>query len=344
MSTPQILSPSQVAQAAEALAAGQLVAFATETVYGLGADARNDRAVAQIFAAKGRPSFNPLIVHFPNAEAVWAWVQADARARALAAAFWPGPLTLVLPRRLDVAQPLSALVSAGLPTVAVRVPAHPLAQEVLQRAGVPVAAPSANRSGGISPTTAAHVVASLKDRVDWVLEGGACAVGVESTVLDLSTPQAVILRPGGVTAEQIAAVLAAPVLSSLEAPEAPKSPGQLLSHYAPHLPVRLNVTAPQAGEAWVGFGAGSTVADGATVSLSASGDCLEAAAALFAVLHQLDQPENYTAIAIAPIPEQGLGVAINDRLRRAAAPRPPSSSPLLRPVGEKGRGKPCQRS
>lgn len=311
-----IFSPTDQAleRAANALRDGHLVAFPTETVYGLGADAGNDRAVAQIYQAKGRPSFNPLIVHFPSVQEAAAHVTLDARARALADAFWPGPLTLVLPRRPESS--LSRLVSAGLPSVAVRVPGHPLAQRLLQRAGLPVAAPSANRSGGISPTRAEHVAASLGDRLAMILDGGPCAVGLESTVVDLSTPVAALLRPGGITREQIEAVIG-PLVLSTEAEDAPKSPGQLLSHYAPGLPVRLNATQAAPDEALLGFG---PVA-GQPRSLSASGDLVEAAAALFDALHHLDDPTRYRAIAVAPIPEQGLGLAINDRLRRAAAPR-----------------------
>lgn len=307
-------SSESLSVAGDALRAGRLVAFATETVYGLGACAYDDTAVARIFAAKGRPSFNPLIVHFPSSAEARREVDFDARAEALAAAFWPGPLTMVLPRRSD--SRLSRLVSAGLPSVAVRVPAHPLAHALLSAAAVPVAAPSANRSGGISPTTAAHVAASLQDRVDLILDGGACQVGLESTVIDLSTLQATLLRPGGITHAQLEAVIG-PVALSTDAPDAPKSPGQLLSHYAPGLPVRLNVTAPHPGEAWLGFGR----CPGATASLSINGDLVEAAASLFAQLHALDDPTRFTAIAVAPIPDHDLGAAINDRLKRAAAPR-----------------------
>ncbi len=312
----EILPPSAEAldRAAAALRAGDLVAFPTETVYGLGADATNDHAVARIYQAKGRPSFNPLIVHFPTAAAAAEHVVFDVRAENLAAAFWPGPLTLVLPRRPE--SPLSRLVSAGLPSVAVRVPAHALARDLLTAAAIPVAAPSANRSGGISPTLAQHVAASLADRVALILDGGACTVGVESTVIDLSTPTAALLRPGGITAEQMSAVIG-PLVASSESPDAPKSPGQLLSHYAPGLPVRLNATRAEEGETLLGFG---PVA-GQPLSLSLTGDLVEAAAHLFAALHHLDQPDRYRAIAVAPIPENGLGLAINDRLRRAAAPR-----------------------
>lgn len=310
-------SPAVLTEAAHALRAGQLVAFATETVYGLGGSAYDDTAVARIFAAKGRPSFNPLIAHVPSAEEAARDVIFDARAHALAAAFWPGPLTLVLPKAAGSA--ISHLVSAGLPTVAIRVPGHPVAQAFLRAAGVPVAAPSANRSGGISPTCAAHVAASLGDQVDMVLDGGPCHVGLESTVVDLSTPQAALLRPGGITRAQIEAIIG-PVLTAQENPDAPKSPGQLLSHYAPGLPVRLNVRSPLPSEAWLGFGPDCDPAQ-TVASLSACGDLVEAAANLFALLYAFDDPSRFSGIAVAPIPDHDLGAAINDRLRRAAAPR-----------------------
>lgn len=303
-----------IAAAAALLRAGRLVAFPTETVYGLGGAATDDTAVARIFEAKGRPSFNPLIVHVPDIAAAETCAVFDDRARAVAAAFWPGPLTLVLPRRDEAG--LSRLVSAGLPSVALRVPAHPVAQALLRAAGVPVAAPSANRSGGISPTRAEHVIASLGDRVDMVVDGGPCAVGLESTVLDLTGPQAVLLRPGGITPAELEAVLGTPVISGSDDPAAPKSPGQLLSHYAPDRPVRLNATEARPGEALLGFGP----APGATLTLSESGDLVEAAARLFAALHALDDAR-FTGIAVMPVPDNGLGLAINDRLRRAAAPR-----------------------
>lgn len=303
-----------VAAAADLLRAGRLVAFPTETVYGLGGAATDDAAVARIFDAKGRPRFNPLIVHVPDVAAAEAIAVFDARARALTARFWPGPLTLVLPRREDAG--LSRLVSAGLPTVAVRVPVHPVAQAVLRAAGLPIAAPSANRSGSISPTRAEHVAASLGERVDLIVDGGPCTVGLESTVVDLTGERAAILRPGAVTEADLAAVLGEPVAMESGNPDAPKSPGQLLSHYAPDRPVRLNARYARPGEALLGFGA----APEAVLNLSESGDLVEAAANLFAMLHALDRPP-WNGIAVMPIPEEGLGAAINDRLRRAAAPR-----------------------
>lgn len=306
-------SPAVLEEAAALLRDGRLVAFPTETVYGLGANARIDTAVAGIFAAKGRPHFNPLIVHVPDMPAALELAEFDDRARRVAARFWPGPLTLVLPRRADSG--LSHLVSAGLPSVALRMPAHPLAQDLLRRAGCPVAAPSANRSGSISPTQAAHVANSLGDRVDLIVDGGSCAVGVESTVIDLTTPQAALLRPGGIAREDLEAELG-PLVLSTDAEDAPKSPGQLLSHYAPSCPVRLLAERAEPGEALLGFGGTA----GAVLDLSPSGNLLEAAANLFAMLHRLDA-EGWQGIAVAPVPDIGLGLAINDRLRRAAAPR-----------------------
>ncbi|WP_404381737.1 L-threonylcarbamoyladenylate synthase [Caenispirillum salinarum] len=305
-------------EAGRLLRDGVLVAFPTETVYGLGGDATSETAVAGIFEAKGRPRFNPLIVHVPDADAAARLVEMDTRARVVAEAFWPGPLTLVLPRRADSG--LSLLVSAGLDSVAVRVPAHPVAQGLLRAAGRPVAAPSANRSGAISPTRAAHVAESLGERVALIVDGGPCSVGLESTVLDLTTPAATILRPGAITAADLEPLIGPVAESGGEGqdadPAAPKSPGQLLSHYAPDRPVRLNATAAHPGEALIGFGG----TEGAEADLSPSGDLKEAAAALFATLRALDRAP-FTGIAVAPIPDEGLGRAINDRLKRAAAPR-----------------------
>lgn len=306
---------AEILRAGDILRSGGLVAFPTETVYGLGGDATNDHAVARIFEAKGRPSFNPLIVHLPDAEAAERVAVFDERARRVAAAFWPGPLTLVLIRRDEAG--ISRLVSAGLPSVALRVPRHPLAIALLQAAGKPIAGPSANRSGQLSPTTAAHVRESLGGRIDGIVDGGPCGVGLESTVLDLTTDTPVILRPGGVTPADLAAVLGMIPVLSADDPDAPKSPGQLASHYAPGVPVRLDATQAHPGEALLGFGGTA----GAVLDLSPGGDLIEAAAHLFAYLHDLDDSGQYNGIAVAPIPDQGLGMAINDRLRRAAAPR-----------------------
>ena len=319
--TGQILAPTfgNLALAAKALQAGKLVSFPTETVYGLGGDATNDRAVAAIYAAKGRPSFNPLIVHVGNLTGAARYVEISPAAEVLARHFWPGALTLVLPRRDNCR--LSLLASAGLDSVAVRVPAHPAAQGLLLMSGLPLAGPSANPSGRISPTLAEHVIEGLGDKVEMVLDGGPCSIGLESTVLSLLGIKPQILRPGGVTAEQLGAVLGIDVaLAPIEANTTDlRSPGQLASHYAPNLPVRLNATATQAGEALLAFGPNAP--QGETVlNLSLSGDLNEAAANLFAMLRRLDRP-GMTSIAVMPIPETGLGIAINDRLRRAAAPR-----------------------
>lgn len=311
---PRLLTPDAdgIAAAARILRDGGLVAFPTETVYGLGADARNSHAVARIFAAKGRPQFNPLIVHVPSVDAARRLAHFDARADALAAAFWPGPLTLVLPRRADSG--LSELVSAGLDSVALRVPAHPLARALLDACDLPLAAPSANPSGRISPTRAEHVAAGLGARVDAILDGGACAVGVESTIIGLTGPDAQLLRPGGLPAEVVEACLGT---SLARAGSAITAPGQMTSHYAPKGQMRLNVTDPARDEILLGFG---PVA-GAAINLSPAGDLVEAAANLFAALHQLDA-QGAEKIAVSPIPMRGLGRAINDRLARAAAPRP----------------------
>ena len=315
MQTRRIAATSDgIAEAADLLRAGALVAIPTETVYGLAADARNDRAVAAIYAAKNRPAFNPLIVHLPDLAAVARLAVLTPEAERLAAAFWPGPLTLVLPLRPDAG--LSPLVTAGLDTVAIRLPAHPVARALLTQAGIPVAAPSANPSGRVSPTRAEHVLAGLSGRIAAVLDGGPCAVGVESTILALDGPPA-LLRPGGVAVEAIEAALGAPLLMPGD-PSTPKAPGQLASHYAPEARVRLNATQAREGEVMVGFGpiAGH-------LTLSASGNLLEAAANLFHFLREADALAGPGgAIAFAPVPETGLGRAINDRLRRAAAPRP----------------------
>jgi len=320
------ISPESLGKAAGIIRDGGLVAFPTETVYGLGANALDGRAVARIFEAKGRPQFNPVIVHVPDAKAAAALVEMDDAARKVAAQFWPGPLTLILKRRPDCK--ISELCSAGLPTLAVRVPRHPAAQALLKEAGVPIAAPSANRSGQISPTTPAHVSASLGDAVDMILAAGPCEVGLESTVLDLSGDYPAVLRPGAVTAEEISAVLEQEVSYEIEASEKPKSPGQLLRHYAPGIPVRLNAIDLQKGEALLAFGsdkfmgirgggAAKDLPGSMRRNLSESGDLNEAAANLFRLLHELDS-KSHSGIAVMAIPERGLGIAINDRLRRAA--------------------------
>jgi L-threonylcarbamoyladenylate synthase len=305
-----------LARAAQLLREGRLVAFPTETVYGLGGDARNDRAVAGIFAAKGRPRFNPLIVHVADLAMAETIAVFSPAARALAQAFWPGPLTLVLPLRPEAG--ISELVTAGLDTVAIRLPAHPLARALLAAFGGPLAAPSANPSGKISPTRAAHVAEGLSGKIAGVLDGGACAVGVESTILSLDPPR--LLRPGGIPAEALEAALRQPLQTGGDAAK-PNAPGQLTSHYAPGAGVRLEAGAPRPGEVWIGFG---PQCSGADLTLSASGDLVEAAAGLFAMLRAADAlaaERGAAMIAVAPVPETGLGRAINDRLRRAAAPR-----------------------
>ncbi len=317
MAKTKILSPTPdgIAHAVAVLRSGGLVAFPTETVYGLGGNAFSDVAVARIFEAKGRPRFNPLIVHVRDLTAARQFALFDDQALAIAAAFWPGPLTLVLPLRADAG--LSPLVTAGLDTVAIRVPAHPLAQRLLQEFGWPLAAPSANPSGRVSPTRADHVLDGLSGRIPAILDGGPCAVGVESTILGMvGTP--VLLRPGGIPVEAIEAALGMVLATGGDA-QKPSAPGQLASHYAPNVPVRLQVTAPDLGEVWVGFGPGCA---GAALNLSADGDLVSAAAALFHTLRMADDLAGPGGrIAFAPIPEAGLGRAINDRLRRAAAPR-----------------------
>ncbi|MEE4451973.1 L-threonylcarbamoyladenylate synthase [Novosphingobium resinovorum] len=302
--------PEGIADAARRLREGGLVAVPTETVYGLAARADRDGSVAAIYRAKGRPSFNPLIVHVADLASGQALAQFDARALSLAEAFWPGALTMVLPLREGA--PIAAAVTAGLPTLALRCPAHPVMRAVIAATGLPLAAPSANRSGGVSPTEAAHVVTSLGGGVDAVIDGGACEAGLESTIVALrGDGRWQMLRPGPITEARIAAVLGVPsdpvVSQDIEAP------GQLASHYAPGKPVRLDATDAAADEFHIGFGpvAGHS-------SLSASGDLAEAAARLYALLHAgagAPQPR----IAIAPIPESDIGTAINDRLRRAAA-------------------------
>ncbi|WP_135469527.1 L-threonylcarbamoyladenylate synthase [Crenalkalicoccus roseus] len=329
----RLLPPGEVGRAAALLREGALVAFPTETVYGLGADARNPRALAAVFEAKGRPRFNPLIVHYPEAGAAFAEVAAEGRARTLAARFWPGPLTLVLPRRPGCGVDL--LASAGLETLAVRVPAHPLALALLRAAGVPVAAPSANRSGAVSPTTAEHVLEGLGGRIAAVLDGGPCPVGVESTVLDLSGEEAVLLRPGGVPVEAIEAAIG-PVArraAAVEGGEGLRSPGLLASHYAPGLPVRLEAREAAPDEALLAFGPAPSGA-AVTWNLSERGDLAEAASRLFAGLRWLDAEgtrRGCARIAAMPVPRTGLGLAINDRLARAAAPRPGLLHPQRRP-------------
>jgi L-threonylcarbamoyladenylate synthase len=304
-----------IAAAAKILRDGGLVAFPTETVYGLGADAANDQAVAAIFAAKGRPQFNPLIVHVSDLAAAEAIVEFVQQARLIAQAFWPGALTLVLPRRTGAR--VSLLASAGLDTVALRVPAHPIARALLTVTGRPIAAPSANVSGQISATTAQHVHEELGEKVNLILDGGPAQFGIESTVIAFDRGQAILLRPGAVSRDAIEAV--AGKLSSPNTREI-SSPGQLASHYAPRASIRLNAQDVAPDEALLAFGTGAFAGAPNVCNLSAAGDLREAAANLFAMLRALDA-SGAKQIAIMPIPETGLGEAINDRLRRAAAPR-----------------------
>jgi L-threonylcarbamoyladenylate synthase len=310
-----ILPPDEaaIAEAAEILRRGGLVAFPTETVYGLGADARNGRAVAAIFAAKGRPRFNPLIVHVRDMRAAEMLAVFSKPAHALAARFWPGALTLVLPRKTDSG--LSDLVCAGLDTIALRVPSQPIAQRLLAVAGIPIAAPSANPSGQVSATTATHVAEGLN--IDLIIDGGPTRLGLESTIIGFDGEQPVLLRPGAIAREAIE-----DIVGKLAQPagETISSPGQMRSHYAPRARLRLNATDIRAGEALLAFGPNAPTGARATRNLSERGDLVEAASNLFAMLRELDAV-GATAIAAMPIPAHGLGEAINDRLRRAAAPR-----------------------
>jgi len=307
-----------IAAAARVLREGGLVAFPTETVYGLGADATRGSAVARLYAAKGRPRFNPLIAHVADAKAALALARFSDEAKLLAGVFWPGPLTLVLPKAEGC--PVAELATAGLDSIAVRVPDHPVAGDLLKAFGKPVVAPSANRSGHVSPTTAQHVRADLDGRIDLIVDGGATSVGVESTIVScLGAPA--LLRPGGVPRDAIERVLGHALVIADAAPEdAPLAPGMLASHYAPKTRLRLNAADAKAGEALLAFGA--VAPKGAHVlNLSASSDLVEAAANLFSHLRALDAA-GARAIAVMPIPNEDLGEAINDRLARAAAPRP----------------------
>ncbi len=315
-----------IRKAADRLKAGWLVALPTETVYGLGADATSDRAVAGIFAAKGRPVFNPVIVHFSSREEAEEAVVFNDKAELLAELFWPGPLTLILPRREGTK--VSLLCSAGLPTLAVRCPGHPVARQLIKALGRPIAAPSANASGTLSPTTPQHVLNSLGENAGMILAGGKAAVGVESTVVDMTGDVPVLLRPGAVTLEDLQQHLGEVLVETEAVNDNPKSPGQLLKHYAPKTPLRLKAVDVKPGEALLAFGSikfmgiqgGGAAKDlpaNACQNLSEKSDLDEAAAHLFAMLHFLDGG-GFKGIAVMNIPEAGLGVAINDRLRRAA--------------------------
>jgi L-threonylcarbamoyladenylate synthase len=307
-----------IAEAGQMIRSGALVAFPTETVYGLGADATNGEAVARVFEAKGRPTFNPLIVHVLGLEQALIIGTFSAMARRLTEAFWPGPLTLVVPRAPT--SDVSDLVSAGLPTVALRSPDHPVTRALLVEAQRPLAAPSANRSGQVSATLAEHVAADLGDKAALILDGGPTTLGLESTVLSLVDETPILLRPGAVTTEALEAVMDGRLARQGEATGNPTSPGQLASHYAPRAALRLNAYNWQPDEAALAFGAIAESPARAFINLSPSGDLVEAAANLFAALRSLDA-SGAPAIAVTPIPPHGLGEAINDRLQRAAAPR-----------------------
>ena len=319
-------TPDMIARAGTLIAGGKLVAFPTETVYGLGADATQGQAVAAIFAAKGRPSFNPLIVHVPDVARAEEHALFDERAEELATRFWPGPLTLILKRRAG--SMISDLATAGLDSVAIRVPSHPVARALLIASDRPIAAPSANRSGRISATTAIHVAEELGERVDLILASGKSQLGLESTILDLSGDRPMLLRPGAVTIEEIAEAIGG-IETGEGSPDKPNAPGQLRRHYAPATRLRLNAAMADPGEAWLAFGpdpfAGRLAAH--KLNLSESGDLNEAAANLFAMLRALDDGEHHSIARVMPIPEVGLGLAINDRLRRAAAPADEGDAP-----------------
>ena len=307
------LSNLKIKEASDFLRTGELVAFPTETVYGLGADATNDSAVAKIFEIKGRPQFNPLISHLPSAQHAFKLGVFSTIAKELASTFWPGPITFVVPRSNNC--PISWLASAGLETVAIRVPDHPVARELLELANVPVAAPSANLSGKISPTRSEHVREEFGSNISSILEGGECRVGLESTVLDLSGSIPKLLRPGCITQRQLETV--AGKIKMATQTDKISSPGMLASHYAPEAEVRIRATTSIEGEAFLGFG---EISFEPYPNLSPRGDLLEAASNLFHMMRELDK-KNPKCIAVAPIPNEGLGIAINDRLHRAAAPR-----------------------
>lgn len=305
-------SPENMKKAADTIKNGGLVAFPTETVYGLGANVYDSRAVSNIFAAKQRPYFDPLISHIAETDFLKEYAATDERVFALAKRFWPGPLTFVLNRIEE--NPSLDLACSGLKTLTVRMPNHPIALELIRKSGVPIVAPSANKYQSISPTTAQHVADGLGDKVNMILDGGACQVGVESTIIDLTTDKVVMLRAGGTAKEDLEAFLGETVYISVGNTDLPTAPGQLLRHYAPKHTLRINVQNPDADEFYIGFGN----MDG-HLNLSPSGNLQEAASNLFAFLRLADQQENFVKIAIAPIPMQGLGLAINDRIKRASA-------------------------
>lgn len=305
-------TPENINKAAKTIKNGGLVAMPTETVYGLGANVYDAQAVASIFEAKQRPFFDPLISHIAEADFLKTYAQTDERVMALAKKFWPGPLTMILKRKDN--NSAIDLACSGLPNIAVRMPAHPVALELIRQSGVPIVAPSANKFKSISPTTAEHVRESLGEKVNMILDGGACKVGVESTIIDVTGKQVVILRAGGTSKEDLSCFLNEEVLLSDGTPDKPSAPGQLLKHYAPGRPLRINASTRQPGEFFIGFG---NIKD-ADLNLSPKGDLCEAAGNLFAFLRLADKQEGYQSLAISPIPEQGLGLAINDRIKRAS--------------------------
>ncbi len=303
-----------IEKAAKVIQKGGLVAMPTETVYGLGANVYNPQAVANIFAAKGRPSFNPLISHIAEIDFLKTYAQTDERVLSLAKQYWPGPLTMVLRRFNDDTNTAIDLACAGLRTITVRMPNHNVALELIKKSGVPIVAPSANKSQTISPTTAQHVYESLGENVDIILDGGQCQVGVESTIIDITGSNVVMLRAGGISIEELEEFLNEKVLISNGNPDLPSSPGQMLKHYAPNHNLRINAELPKDDEFFIGFGK----VEGAHINLSPSGDVREAAANLFAYLRYADNQTEYNKIAMSPIPNIGLGLAINDRIRRAS--------------------------
>ncbi|WP_438994160.1 L-threonylcarbamoyladenylate synthase [Pseudemcibacter sp.] len=318
MAKSRIYKPTAeaISMASDILKKGEVVSFPTETVYGLGADATNSDAVAKIFSAKNRPSFNPLIIHLPNTQMVEKYVELSQLTKDLSNIFWPGPFTMVLPLKKNSG--ISTLITAGLETVAIRVPSHPVAHTLLNEFNGPIAAPSANKSGQISPTTAQHVDQEFGDELELIIDGGPCDNGLESTIVKVVYDQLTILRPGNVTVEEIQEKIEVKIVTDTQPTDNPIAPGQLKSHYAPNANVRLNVINPEMNEAYLAFGDTNQVEN--MLNLSPSGDLEEAASNLFSMMRSLDQL-NLKTISVAPIPKSGVGVAINDRLERAAAPK-----------------------
>lgn len=318
MAKSRIYNPAEevINKASEKLRQGDIISFPTETVYGLGADATNSKAVAKIFSAKNRPTFNPLIVHLSSPQVAKNYVELSPLAKNLANNFWPGPFTMVLPLKEN--SKLSELVTAGLNTVAIRVPAHPVAHKLLKKFGGPIAAPSANKSGKISPTTAQHVDQEFDDELEMIIDGGPCDNGLESTIIKVDNDKLIILRPGNITKEDILEKIKISIVTEDAPTDNPIAPGQLKSHYAPKAKMRLNVIEPDFGEAYLAFGGTNQVEN--MLNLSESGNLEEAASNLFSMMRSLDQL-NLKTISVAPIPKIGIGIAINDRLDRAAAPK-----------------------